>query len=165
MPERILAILKYWMEVEVHVFGFSIAANVLLSFFPFLIVIVSLFRSMGWTTAEQAIFYSLRDFFSEDLVKHVQLSLSWIVPKKVVFQFSSMFLLLFTANGDAQIGLRALQAGALHYFDRITYLKDELILRLKEIHILRGFDETVLRANKATTLDETTQLLLFCGRV
>ena len=73
--------------------------------------------------------------------------------------------LLFTANGDAQIGLRALQAGALHYFDRITYLKDELILRLKEIHILRGFDETVLRANKATTLDETTQMIVESGRL
>jgi predicted membrane metal-binding protein len=36
--------LRYWMETEVHVYAFSIAANVLLSFFPFLIIIVSLCR-------------------------------------------------------------------------------------------------------------------------
>src|SRR5271157_5494133 len=28
--------LRYWMETEVHVFSFSVSANVLLSFFPFL---------------------------------------------------------------------------------------------------------------------------------
>ena len=99
VTRRILGILKYWMEVEVHVFGFSIAANVLLSFFPFLIVMVSLFRSFGLTSAEDAIFYSLGDFFSDDLVKHVKMSLSWVVPKKVTFRFWPIFLLLFTANG------------------------------------------------------------------
>ena len=36
--------LKYWMKTEIHVYGFSIAANALLAFFPFLIVMVSLFR-------------------------------------------------------------------------------------------------------------------------
>ena len=99
VPKRVLEILKYWMEVEVHVFGFSIAANVLLSFFPFLIVMVSLFRSVGWSSAEDAIFYSLGDFFSDDLVAHVKLSLSWVVPKKVTFRFWPLFMLLFTANG------------------------------------------------------------------
>jgi hypothetical protein len=29
---------RYWMQTEVHVYAFSVAANVLLSFFPFLIV-------------------------------------------------------------------------------------------------------------------------------
>ena len=35
---------RYWMQTEVHVFAFSISANVLLSFFPFLIVSISLAR-------------------------------------------------------------------------------------------------------------------------
>ena len=35
---------RYWMQTEVHVYAFSIAANVLLSFFPFLIVSVTLSR-------------------------------------------------------------------------------------------------------------------------
>ena len=31
---------RYWMQTEVHVYAFSVAANVLLSFFPFLIVML-----------------------------------------------------------------------------------------------------------------------------
>ena len=73
--------------------------------------------------------------------------------------------MLFTANDDAQIGLHALQAGALHYFDRTKYSTDEILLRLNEIRILRGFDEAVLRANKATTLDETAQMIVESGRL
>ena len=36
--------LRYWMQTEVHVYAFSVAANVLLSFFPFLIIMLSLSR-------------------------------------------------------------------------------------------------------------------------
>src|SRR5258708_28955444 len=35
---------RYWMQTEVHVYAFSVAANVLLSFFPFLIVMLSFSR-------------------------------------------------------------------------------------------------------------------------
>ncbi|MGH9612567.1 MAG: hypothetical protein ACRD4P_05755 [Bryobacteraceae bacterium] len=31
---------RYWMATEVHVYAFSVAANLLLSFFPFLIVML-----------------------------------------------------------------------------------------------------------------------------
>ena len=54
--------LKYWMEVEVHVFGFSIAANVLLSFFPFLLVLVWFCRSIGWDSAEQAVYFAMSEY-------------------------------------------------------------------------------------------------------
>jgi uncharacterized BrkB/YihY/UPF0761 family membrane protein len=56
--------LRYWMETEVHVYAFSIAANVLLSFFPFLIIIVSLCRyALQWPAAENAIYLALSDFY------------------------------------------------------------------------------------------------------
>ena len=35
---------RYWMQTEVHVYAFSVAANVLLSFYPFLIVTMSVSR-------------------------------------------------------------------------------------------------------------------------
>jgi len=90
--------LRYLMAVEVHVYAFAMAANVLLSFFPLLIVMVSLCRHvLEWKSAEQAIFLSLRDFFPKEFEPLFLPYLTWKLPQGM--QFSSLFLLLFTANG------------------------------------------------------------------
>lgn len=92
--------LRYLFEVEVHVYGFSVAANVLLSFFPFLIVLVSLCRYIfHWDTAEQAIYIALRDYFPGDTGDFLVRNLRWAVTSRGPFQWLSMLLLLFTANG------------------------------------------------------------------
>jgi len=88
--------LRYWMQTEVHVYAFSIAANVLLSFFPFLIVSLSLSRLFfDRRTAVDAIDFALHDYFpnvfSEFLVKHL--------PGRRTPEVLSILLLLFTANG------------------------------------------------------------------
>jgi YihY family inner membrane protein len=88
------------METEVHVYALSIGASVLLSFFPFLIVMVSLcqyvFQLPG---ATQAIYLALSDFFPGDLGEFIQRNLRATVQSRGPLQFTSLFLLLFTANG------------------------------------------------------------------
>ncbi|HEU0119004.1 MAG TPA: YihY/virulence factor BrkB family protein [Bryobacteraceae bacterium] len=91
--------LKYWFEVEVHVFGFSIAANVLLSFFPFLLVLVWFCRSIGWDSAEQAVYLAMGDLFGAEVEKLIRVGIDWIPARFKSFNFTSLFLLLFTANG------------------------------------------------------------------
>lgn len=91
--------LKYWMEVEVHVFGFSIAANVLLSFFPFLLVLVWFCRSIGWDTAEQAVYFAMGDLFGTEVETQIRGGINWIPNRFAHFSYTSLFLLLFTANG------------------------------------------------------------------
>ncbi len=64
----VAATIRYWMQTEVHVYAFSIAANVLLSFFPFLIVCVTLSRiRFNYQTTVAAIDFALRDYFPERL--------------------------------------------------------------------------------------------------
>ena len=92
--------IRYWMKTEVHVYAFSIAANVLLSFFPFLIVMVSICRNiLHWRSAEAAILTAVGDFFpgtvGEFVVRNLQATLGISGPVNVV----SIFLLFFTANG------------------------------------------------------------------
>ncbi|MGA2325564.1 MAG: YihY/virulence factor BrkB family protein [Bryobacteraceae bacterium] len=101
--------LKYWMETEVHVYSFSIAANVLLSFFPFLIVILSVCRPLlGWHGAENAIGLVMDDFFPGDLrtrdsmasfVYRIVANAESNVESRGTLQIFSLLLLLFTANG------------------------------------------------------------------
>jgi membrane protein len=91
--------IRYWMETEVHVYAFSIAANVLLSFFPFLIVMVSLCHNvLEWRAAEEAIYLALSDYFPSPIGDFVQRNLRASVNQHPL-QLFSILLLFFTANG------------------------------------------------------------------
>jgi YihY family inner membrane protein len=88
------------METEVHVYAFSIAANVLLSFYPFLIVMVSICRYvLKWEGAEQAILLALNDYMPGDIGEFVERNLLVTVRSRGPLQIGSMLLLFFTANG------------------------------------------------------------------
>lgn len=92
--------IEYWFETEVHVYALSIAASVLLSFFPFLIVMVSLCKYLlRWPNAVSAINVALIDFFPGDLGEFIIRNLTYTVEKRGPFQIVSLLLLLFTANG------------------------------------------------------------------
>ncbi len=83
------------METEAHVYALAIAASVLLSFYPFLTVMLSLCRNvLRWPAAVQAIYVALDDYFPGDLAVFLRNN----APQGKV-QVSSMFLLLLTANG------------------------------------------------------------------
>jgi len=88
----------YLSQTEVHVYALAIAASVLLSFFPFLIVMVTLLRDvLHFKTAESALFYALRDYFPGELASLIQKNLTKVTHER--FQVTSLVLLLFTANG------------------------------------------------------------------
>jgi uncharacterized BrkB/YihY/UPF0761 family membrane protein len=88
--------LNYWMQTEVHVFAFSIAANVLLSFFPFLVVSISLSRVFfNQTTTLATIKVALQDYFPDALGGFLLNNLPG--PRPVAF--FSLLLLVFTSNG------------------------------------------------------------------
>jgi membrane protein len=88
--------LRYWIQTEVHVFAFSIAANVLLSFFPFLIVSISLSRVFfDQATTLATIKVALQDYFPDTLGDFLLNNL----PDRRPVALLSMVLLLFTSNG------------------------------------------------------------------
>lgn len=93
--------LRYLMETEVHVYAFSMAANILLSFFPLFIVMVSLCRYLlQWEAAEQAIYIAIGDYFPDDKFgEFIIYNLKVVVRQRGPFQLVSVLLLFFTANG------------------------------------------------------------------
>jgi uncharacterized BrkB/YihY/UPF0761 family membrane protein len=90
---------RYWMRTETHVYAFSIAANVLLSFYPFLIVSTAVAsRFFGRATALSAIDLALNDFFPDTLGNFLHNN----PPPRGKVEIISLFLLVFTANGVFQ---------------------------------------------------------------
>lgn len=90
---------RYWMETEVHVYGFSIAANVLLSFFPFLIVMVSLCQALGWREAADAVYMALGHYFPDEVGAFLTRNLRAAIQQRGPVQVGSVLLLMFVANG------------------------------------------------------------------
>jgi membrane protein len=91
---------RYWMQTEAHVYAFSVSASILLSFFPFLIVILSLCQHvLKWRAAVDAIYFALNDYFPDPLGEFIRRNLRATVASRGPFQAFSILLLLFTANG------------------------------------------------------------------
>ena len=129
---------RYLFQVEVHVYAFSMAANVLLSFFPFLIVMVSLCHYVfGWHAAEQAIYAALRDYFPDPLGSFIRRNLRVTVTSHGPFQALSLLLLLYTANGifePLEVALNRAWGIAVNR----SYLKNQL-MSLGLIFLCGGF--------------------------
>lgn len=124
---------RYWMEVEVHVYGFSVAASVLLSFFPFLIVMVSLCKYvLQWQGAEQAIYLALGQMFPDEMGQFLVRNLKATVMRRGPFQYVSVLLLFFAANGvfePLEVALnRVWGAGSNRSYFRNQLLSMALIL-------------------------------------
>ena len=86
-------------ETEVHVYGFAVAANVLISFFPFLVAVLLLCRYvLHWLAAADIILQTVTAYFPEGFGVDFRGYLLAASSHKN-FSILSIFLLLFTANG------------------------------------------------------------------
>lgn len=96
IPGALAPTFRFWMQTEVHVYAFSIAANVLLSFFPFLIVCVSLGGAVfDRQVVVNALDLALRDFFPSAMGDFLRRNL----PAPQPVELLSMVILAFASNG------------------------------------------------------------------
>ncbi len=146
---------RYWSETEVHVHGFAIAASVLLSFFPLLIVISYLcYRLLGYKATYDALSLVLSDFFGDNFVFR-NLPIAVEVPHLSIL---SVFVLLFTANGifePLEVALNRVWG----IKENRSYLKNQLI-SLALIFACGGLAllSTVLTGINARTISDTWPL-------
>lgn len=90
--------IRYLSQTEVHVYALAIGASVLLSFFPFLIVMMWLVRdAFHLPAAQSALVSMLKDYFPADLGSEILKNLNKVTHRR--FQVTSILLLLFTSNG------------------------------------------------------------------
>jgi membrane protein len=88
--------LRYLTETEAHVYALAFAASALLSFYPFVLVMLSFCHNvLHWHAAEAAIYLALDDSLPGDLGAFIRRNL----PPPGSVEIVSMLLLLFTANG------------------------------------------------------------------
>jgi YihY family inner membrane protein len=94
--------IRYWFGLDSHVYAMAIAANVLLGFFPFMLLMLSLASfAFPASQADEAILLGLKAFLPEDagLVDFVVRNLQVEVANRGAVPAVSVILLLVAANG------------------------------------------------------------------
>jgi membrane protein len=95
----VLSTLKYLMRTDVHTFAFSVAANSILSFFPFVMLMMTLIRRVFHSNVMyEVIVQLLRDYLpaGQDFVIR---NLNAMVNSRQRVQFASLAILLVTSSG------------------------------------------------------------------
>ena len=88
------------MQTEVHVFAFSVSAGLLLSFFPFLTVMLSICRYvLNWREGVGAVYFALNDYFPDTMGQFIRRNFEVTVASRGPVQVVSLILLFFTASG------------------------------------------------------------------
>jgi len=90
---------KYLLRTEVHTFAFSMAANAILSFFPFVLLLLTLIRRVLHSRImDQVVVDLLRDYLptGQDFVIR---NLNALVGARHRVQFLSLLILLVTSTG------------------------------------------------------------------
>src|SRR5579864_484152 len=100
-PSRSLVIstVKYLMRTEVHTFAFSVAANSILSFFPFVVLLMTLIRRVFHSRVMyDVVLQLLRDYLpaGQDFVIR---NLNAMVNSRQRVQVVSLVILLVTSSG------------------------------------------------------------------
>lgn len=91
---------RYLIDPEAHVYAFSIAANVLLSFFPFMLVMIAICRHvLSWPAVEVSMYVAIRDYFPGETGWFMARNLKAAADYTRSLEWVSVLLLLFTANG------------------------------------------------------------------
>lgn len=99
MRTRGVPTLRYLMKTEVHTFAFSVAANAILSFFPFMVLMMWLIRNVFHSQSmANVVAQLLRDHLpvGQDFVVR---NLDYLVKSRQRAKFASVVILLITSTG------------------------------------------------------------------
>ena len=97
--DLVISTLKYLMRTEVHTFAFSVAANAILSFFPFVVLIMTVIRRVFHSRVmAEVVMQLLRDYLpaGQDFVIR---NLNAMVNARHQVQMVSLVILLITSSG------------------------------------------------------------------
>jgi membrane protein len=125
-PGLVLSTVKYLMRTDVHTFAFSVAANSILSFFPFVVLMMTVIRRVFHSRVmSDVIIELLRDYLPAGQ-EFVIRNLNSMVNSRQRVQFVSLVILLVTSSG-VFLPLEVALNRIWHFENNRSYLGNQLI--------------------------------------
>jgi YihY family inner membrane protein len=125
-PSLVLSTVKYLMRTDVHTFAFSVAANSILSFFPFVVLLMTVIRRVFHSRVMyEVVLDLLRDYLpaGQDFVIR---NLNAMVNSRQRVQVVSLIILLVTSSG-VFLPLEVALNRIWHFENNRSYLGNQLI--------------------------------------
>jgi membrane protein len=98
-PNLALSTFKYLMQTDVHTFAFSVAANAILSFFPFMVLLLTIIRRVFHSDAMIDVVKDLLKDYLPAGQDFVIRNLTAMVESRHRVQIVSLVILLITSSG------------------------------------------------------------------
>ncbi len=95
----VVSTVKYLMQTEVHTFAFSVAANSILAFFPFVVLLMTLIRRVFHSKVMYDVIVELLGDYLPAGQDFVIRNLNAMVNSRQRVQFVSVIILLVTSSG------------------------------------------------------------------
>jgi len=92
------ALIHYLLDSEVHTFAFSVAANAILSFIPFIVLLYTLARSVFRSTMMVGVVNDMVNYFLPSNQDFVARNLAFVASREGV-QFFSLIMILVACTG------------------------------------------------------------------
>ncbi len=92
------ALVKYLLDSEVHTFAFSVAANAILSFIPFIVLLYTLARSVFHSEAMAGVIGDMIHYFFPSNQDFIEKNL-WLAAPQHGVQFFSIVMILVSCTG------------------------------------------------------------------
>src|SRR5580693_2764766 len=125
-PSLVISTVRYLMRTDVHTFAFSVAANSILAFFPFVVLLMTLIRRVFHSRVMyEVILQLLRDYLPAGQ-EFVIRNLNAMVNSRQRVQFVSLAILLVTSSG-VFLPLEVALNRIWHFEKNRSYLGNQLV--------------------------------------
>ena len=125
-PGLVLSTVKYLLRTDVHTFAFSVAANAILAFFPFVVLLMTLIRHVFHSKVMyEVVLELLRDYLpaGQDFVIR---NLNAMVNARHGVQVVSLIILLVTSSG-VFLPLEVALNRVWHFENNRSYLGNQVV--------------------------------------
>jgi len=160
LGSRLLALLKYMMRTEVHTYAFSVAANVILSLFPFIVMMMTLtrhvFNSVAMLKVVEQMMWHFLPANQEFIIRNMRMLAN---PHKGV-QIYSLVMLVISSTG-VFLPLEVALNGVWGVKENRSYLHNQLI----SIGLALGVGVLAMGSVAVSTAQQTILWLVFFHHV
>jgi membrane protein len=99
LGHQFVALAKYMVRCDVHTYAFSVAANVILALFPFIVLLLTLCRQVFHSRSMESVVADMMKSFLPVGQDFVMRNMQLLAHPHKGTQFFSLFMLLFTSTG------------------------------------------------------------------
>ena len=160
MAEDVLSLVKYMAQTEVHTYAFSVAANAILSLFPFIVMMFTIARQVFHSTALESAIAEMIRYFLPTGQQFVTKNMEIVAHAHSGVQVASVVMLLISSTGvflPLEVALNKVWGVARNR----SYLMNQLV----SLGLAAGIGVVAMTSIAITAAQQSVLRFLFFGHV